>query len=901
MAIFSKFSKLGSNDKAIYPWSQRKIGGSHNALPRFGHSAVMLDSRFFVVYGGTHKGLTKKNLFYIDTNNMSANSVTTAGDLPSPRSFASLIMMDTFLILYGGEPINPNEIWDPHFYVLQINTRQWSRVRTKGRLPTERAGHSACISEDGIMYIWGGHYHRKYMNDLCAFNVKDYPAKAEWNFIEYKNSGPTPRSGHISIIYEGKFYVFGGINSSHLYNDIWSFDLTIHTWEKLTAVGYIPAPRESCAAALVDDTIYIFGGRGLNGCILGDLCAFKIKSKRWYMFQSMGIPPSPRYGHTLTVFKNKLYVFGGDTDSEKNEDSTHVFTLDCAKIRYPPEPAVAKNDDSIESSNGDDPNVLSAKIEVQQKIGCMHHQQKDISPPLSPIPNSTKYALENESHEFDEKAQQFATQKQQPLRIDTTSVKPNVRKIRHTLTSPPTPPRPAREGAFLKEEFRQPKNAVPMLDAEMKPKRHSSLRHHYARLRTNKCNNPLPPTPPPVSSDSFMEPNEKNNLIKEIMTRDAIITEMKKKEQWWRTEVSIARHLRRSQGEQFEEDELSEMQAALMRFSDSESENNSTTDKDGNSTDEDTAATIKEKLLLFQYLVDAKGEIRKLRNHMNKQNQPLLNKLEEIEEIKQVAEKEAAYYKAKYMALKSYDDEASEQLEAERTKILEKRLMEAYEEQKAIYQTLKHVQEQSEQEKEARLLAEEKTKEAQKQSEEAQTIHQQLVKQLAELYEQTVNAEAQLRDDAAQIAELSKKLAEQIHEKESISEDLSRVHTEIGRLEAANLQLGQEAAILMKKLQDSRDDEIELRIMLNEKDEAYTKAVQQLEVAHIELELLKHMSADTSPSTLLDEEKDEQQQQLDSNRSDNDTWSTSSLTMDADSDKIYTTQQLLVNSIPTSV
>lgn len=53
------------------------------------------------------------------------------------------------------------------------DTRQWSRVRTKGRLPSERAGHSTCVSDDGIMYIFGGHFQRKYLNDLCAFNVKE--------------------------------------------------------------------------------------------------------------------------------------------------------------------------------------------------------------------------------------------------------------------------------------------------------------------------------------------------------------------------------------------------------------------------------------------------------------------------------------------------------------------------------------------------------------------------------------------------------------------------------------------------------------------------------------------------------------------------------------------------------
>lgn len=38
-------------------------------------------------------------------------------------------------------------------------------------------------------------------------------------------------------------------------------------------------PREGHAAALVDDVIYVFGGRGVDGKDLNDLAAFKISSK----------------------------------------------------------------------------------------------------------------------------------------------------------------------------------------------------------------------------------------------------------------------------------------------------------------------------------------------------------------------------------------------------------------------------------------------------------------------------------------------------------------------------------------------------------------------------------------------------------------------------------------------
>lgn len=72
---------------------------------------------------------------------------------------------------------------------------------------------------------------------------------------------------------------FGGTDGDHLYNDVWAFDLQSRLWMQVPAVGYIPIPRTDFSASLVDGVMYIFGGRGPDGQDLGDLCAFRIKSK----------------------------------------------------------------------------------------------------------------------------------------------------------------------------------------------------------------------------------------------------------------------------------------------------------------------------------------------------------------------------------------------------------------------------------------------------------------------------------------------------------------------------------------------------------------------------------------------------------------------------------------------
>ena len=72
---------------------------------------------------------------------------------------------------------------------------------------------------------------------------------------------------------------FGGTDCQYHYNDTWVFDTNTRTWSELNCIGFIPSPREGHAAALVDDMIYVFGGRGVDGKDLGDLGAFKLSSE----------------------------------------------------------------------------------------------------------------------------------------------------------------------------------------------------------------------------------------------------------------------------------------------------------------------------------------------------------------------------------------------------------------------------------------------------------------------------------------------------------------------------------------------------------------------------------------------------------------------------------------------
>ena len=130
---------------------------------------------------------------------------------------------------------------------------------------------------------------------------------------------------------------FGGTNGMQWFNDVWTYDPRFNTWSQLDCIGYIPTPREGHSAALVNDVMYIFGGRTEEGTDLGDLAAFRITSRRWYTFQNMGPAPSPRSGHSMTAYGKQIVVLAGEPSSAPRDPSelSLVYVLDTVKIRYP--------------------------------------------------------------------------------------------------------------------------------------------------------------------------------------------------------------------------------------------------------------------------------------------------------------------------------------------------------------------------------------------------------------------------------------------------------------------------------------------------------------------------------------------------------------------------------------
>ncbi|KAL1951460.1 hypothetical protein VTO73DRAFT_609 [Trametes versicolor] len=356
--------QASSQSRPAYPWSQRRLqlpppvtipkpgvapptSPSPSPFPRYGHALPTnaTTSGELFLFGGLVRETVRNDLYLLSVRDLSATLLQTSGEIPSPRVGHASALVGSVLIVWGGDTKTGNKAksadkQDDGLYLLNLVSREWTRVAVYGPSPVGRYGHAVTMVGSKF-YVFGGQVDGEFLNDLWSFDLNSLRSKATWELVEPIEGSPRPpkRTSHVCVTYNEKIILFGGTDCQYHYNDTWSFDTTTNTWSELNCIGFIPSPREGHSAAMVDDVVYVFGGRGVDGKDLGDLGAFKISNQRWYMFQKMGPAPSPRSGHAMASMGTRVFVLGGlggeSLNTQKPEDPTIVHVLDTKHIKYP--------------------------------------------------------------------------------------------------------------------------------------------------------------------------------------------------------------------------------------------------------------------------------------------------------------------------------------------------------------------------------------------------------------------------------------------------------------------------------------------------------------------------------------------------------------------------------------
>jgi N-acetylneuraminic acid mutarotase len=94
------------------------------------------------------------------------------------------------------------------------------------------------------VYIFGGTDGKTFFNDVYIFNIENYT----FSKLKTKGSIPTVRSGHSSVFYNNSIYIFGGGTGKYylffykdekIYNDIIKFDIDTLSWKNIISLSKI--------------------------------------------------------------------------------------------------------------------------------------------------------------------------------------------------------------------------------------------------------------------------------------------------------------------------------------------------------------------------------------------------------------------------------------------------------------------------------------------------------------------------------------------------------------------------------------------------------------------------------------------------------------------------------------
>ena len=168
---------------------------------------------------------------------------------PHPRHEAAFVALGSKLYLLGGRRIQPVDIYDPA-------TKTW----TAGKAPPVETHHFQPVVWENKIWLPGamtGGFPRE--NALDQIPIYD-PTNDTWS------QGPSlpadrRRGGSGAVIHNGKLYITCGIINGHWDGHVaWLdvLDLKTKEWSRLPDA---PRARDHFQAALVNNKIYVAGGR----------------------------------------------------------------------------------------------------------------------------------------------------------------------------------------------------------------------------------------------------------------------------------------------------------------------------------------------------------------------------------------------------------------------------------------------------------------------------------------------------------------------------------------------------------------------------------------------------------------------------------------------------------------
>lgn len=288
-------------------------------------------------------------------------SVAATGFVPTPRDRHAAVVHNSTFYIFGGFD-GTSRVND--LYGFHVDRLEWRQVRhhvpnvpannvgVAGQVAGRRVGFNVDagggVGDENINApVWQNLGQQELLNrrengievDFHQ-NEPQQPPQQQAGGLQH-HPPPSPRHSHSAVVHNDSMYVFGGYDGSYR-SDFHQFNFIHSSWRPVFASGRTPRARYRATACVHEDMMVLFGGhdgtRHLSGkgrvihtelgvnfysahfdhvvcsCSL-DVHTFDFLTQSWSLLMTDGVPPLPRDSHVSVVYKNSMYVFGGESVS----------------------------------------------------------------------------------------------------------------------------------------------------------------------------------------------------------------------------------------------------------------------------------------------------------------------------------------------------------------------------------------------------------------------------------------------------------------------------------------------------------------------------------------------------------------------------------------------------------
>jgi N-acetylneuraminic acid mutarotase len=226
----------------------------------------------------------------------------------SPRHENAATLIGDSLYAVGGRGMKPLE-------ALNLKTLVWKEHPT----PPVEMNHFQAITFNGELYVMGA-FQGKYPHETPIPTIYIYnPKQGKWR-VGPEIPKDRLRGSAGVVVYKDKIYMACGIIDGHYDGHVaWldEYDPKTNSWKKLADA---PRTRDHISAAIVDDKLYLAGGRNSTARInkvlettIAEVDVYDFKTGKWTTLPADSNIPTQRAGATAVTQGGKVWIMGGET------------------------------------------------------------------------------------------------------------------------------------------------------------------------------------------------------------------------------------------------------------------------------------------------------------------------------------------------------------------------------------------------------------------------------------------------------------------------------------------------------------------------------------------------------------------------------------------------------------